>query len=155
MRSISGVVRNFQALHHPFPSRRRHSPLFGSDSDLGHFRWKTSTDLRRQSGKAQKKPIHLTSLLLIPAVPPKVTKTLRFFLPFRSFTISSTPTWCPPHVPKTEGNPEKKSRKQSQEGMLRELKTAKNHLPPNHPFWLAACLRVLMMVQMHHSEILC
>jgi hypothetical protein len=42
---------------------------------LGHFRWKTSTDLRRQRGKAQKKPIHLTSLHLLIAVPPKVTKT--------------------------------------------------------------------------------
>jgi hypothetical protein len=39
--------------------------------------------------------------------------------------------------------------------MLRELITAKNHLPPNHHFWLVACLRVLMMVQVHHSEILC
>src|SRR5438270_3417897 len=75
--------------------------------------------------------------------------------PFRSFTISSTPTWCPPHVSKTGGKPVKKSRKQSQEGMVREQKTAKNHLPPNHPFWLAACLRAMMMVQVHHTEILC
>ena len=61
---------------------------------------------------------------------PFPTLRVRFCLPFRSFAISSTPTWCPPHVPKTEGKPEeKKSRKQSQEGMLREHKTAKNHLP--------------------------
>jgi hypothetical protein len=42
---------------------------------LGHFRWKTSTDLRGQGGKAQKKPIHLTSWLFITAVSSKVTKT--------------------------------------------------------------------------------
>jgi hypothetical protein len=60
--------------------------------------------------------------------------------PFRSFAISSTPTWCPPHIPKTERKPEKKSRKQSQEGMLREHKTAKNHLPRTTlSGWLLVC----------------
>ena len=86
---------------------------------------------------------------------PFPTLRVRFCLPFRSFAISSTPTWCPPHVPKTEGKPGKKSRKQSQEGMLGGAQNGQKPPPPNHPFWLAACLRVLMMVQVHHSEILC
>ena len=42
---------------------------------LGHFRWKTSTDLRKQRGKTPEQPIHLTPLLFITAVLPKVTKT--------------------------------------------------------------------------------
>src|SRR5947209_7329616 len=65
------------------------------------------------------------------------------------------PNMVPSSRLQNRGKPVKKSRKQSQEGMVREQKTAKNHLPPNHPFWLAACLRAMMMVQVHHTEILC
>src|SRR5215472_6244271 len=51
-----------QVLHPPIPMIGADFPPFTSKSDLAHLQWKTSTDLRGQRGKAQKKPIHLTSL---------------------------------------------------------------------------------------------
>jgi hypothetical protein len=57
-------------------------PPLSAKSDLAHFRWKSSTKLRRQRGKAQKKPIHLTSSLLTTAVPPQMSKTRKICPPF-------------------------------------------------------------------------
>ena len=64
-----------QATHIPVLMIGADRSPFASKPGLAHFRWKISTDLRRQRGKPQKKPIHLTSLLFITTVPPKVSKT--------------------------------------------------------------------------------
>jgi hypothetical protein len=50
-------------------------PPFSAKSGPAHFRWKSSTALRRKRGKAQEQPIHPMSLLLIIVALPKLSKT--------------------------------------------------------------------------------
>ena len=78
----------------------------------------------------------------------------RHFPLFRSFTISSTPTWCPPSSrPPNRREPREEEQKTVSRRNAQGAENGQKPPPPDHPFWLAACLRVLMIVQVHHSEI--
>jgi hypothetical protein len=48
----------------PDASRGKRRGYFADFEGLAHFRWKTSTDLRRKRGKAQEKPIAKRSHVL-------------------------------------------------------------------------------------------